>query len=213
MKLKFNKYSLSSITGLIAVIIFTVFAFTSLALYPVPYNPLYDWLSNLGNINFNPMGAYFFNWGCIIAGFIMIPFFAGLYVWKPKRNYSKILLLLGIGLGIFASLSLIMVGVFPETYIHKHMLAAAGVFGSLFIIIILVNLALFNDPKFVRGVAYFGFLAIIIDVSFKYILSADKNILSVFYPTTPVPGVEWAAVFASLGWVALLAINMIIKRV
>ena len=51
-------------------------------------------------------------------------------------NWSKILLLIGIILGIFASISLIGVGVFPETYIKLHVLAASGVFGSLFLIII-----------------------------------------------------------------------------
>ena len=213
MKLYVHGYSLSSITGLLAVLIFTVFTFTSLALYPLPYNPLYDWLSNLGNVNFNPLGAYFFNWGCILSGLILIPFFTGLYVWKPIETYSKILLILGMCLGIFASISLIMVGVFPETHITQHMLAAAGVFGLLFIIIIMVNLALFNNPKFVRLVAYYGLLAIIIDLSFKYMLTVNEGMLSVFNPTTPVPGLEWTSVFASLAWVGFLALNMAIKKV
>jgi hypothetical membrane protein len=213
MILKIRGYSLSSITGLLAVSIFTIFTFISVALYPATYNPLYDWLSNLGNINFNPIGAYFFNWGCILAGLTLIPFFAGLYSWNPRETYSKILLILGILLGIFASISLILVGIFPETHITQHMLAAAGVFGSLFIIIILVNLALFKNPKFIRSVAYYGFFAIIIDLSFKYMMSANKDILGIFNPTTPIPGFEWASVFASLAWVGFLALNMAIKKV
>ena len=213
MKFKIRGYSLSSITGILSVLIFTFFTLTSLALYPTPYNPLYDWLSNLGNIDLNPLGAYFFNWGCILAGISLIPFFAGLYVWKPRETYSKILLIMGILLGVFASISLIMVGIFPETHITQHMLAAAGVFGSLFIIIILVNLALFNNPKFIRLIAYYGFLAIIIDLGFKYMLTANKDILAAFNPTTPVPGLEWASVFASLAYVGFLALNMAIKKV
>jgi hypothetical protein len=213
MKIKVGEYSLSSITGLLSVVIFTVFTFTSLALYPTPYNPLYDWLSNLGNINFNPIGAYFFNWGCILAGLTLIPFFAGLYSWKPIQTYSKILLILGIFLGIFASISLIFVGIFPETHITQHMLAASGVFGSLFIIIILMNLALYKNPKFIHLVAYYGFFAIIINLSFKYMLSANKDILGVFNPTIPVPGFEWLSVFASLAYVGFLALNMVMKKV
>ena len=84
--LKFRNFSISSISGLIAFIIFTVFILTSFTLYPTHYNPLYDWLSNLGNINLNPMGAFFFNWGCIISGLILIPFFFGLYSWKPQKK-------------------------------------------------------------------------------------------------------------------------------
>jgi hypothetical protein len=92
IKLKFHNYSLNALAGIMAFFIFTIFTLTSFALYPVSYNPLYDWLSNLGNIHFNPIGAYFFNWGCIISGLILIPFFAGLYAWKPQEIWSKILL-------------------------------------------------------------------------------------------------------------------------
>ena len=213
MELKYHKYSLSSITGLVAVVVFTVFTFISLALYPVPYNPLYEWLSNLGNINLNPIGSYFFNWGCILTGLILIIFFAGLYNWKPIKTLSKIFLIIGMGLGILASISLIMVGVYPEIYIQQHLIAAAGVFILLFIIIIFLNMALFYNPKFIREVAYFGFLVIIIDLCFQYLLSVNKNILSNLNPTSPVPGLEWAAVFTSLAWVGILALNMIIKRI
>ena len=213
MELKYHRYSLSSITGLVAVVVFTIFTLISLALYPVPYNPFHDWLSNLGNINLNPIGSYFFNWGCILTGLILIIFFAGLYNWKPNKTLSKILLIIGMGLGIITSISLIMVGIYPETYIQQHLIAAAGVFILLFIIIIFLNLALFYNPKFIRGVAYFGFLVIIIDQSFLYLLSVNKNILSNLNPTSTVPGLEWAAVFTSLAWVGILALNMMIKRI
>ncbi len=197
MKLRIRNYSVSSITGLMAVIVFTVFTFTSLVLYPTPYNPLYSWLSNLGNIYLNPSGAIFFNLGCILSGIIMIPFFAGLYEWKPIKKLSKILLILGMLLGIYASISLIMVGIFPETHLQQHLLAAAGVFGSLFIIIILLSVALFNHPKFIRLIAYYGIIPIIIDIIFQFI-SKGNNLLANFQQTIPVPGFEWAAVFASI---------------
>ena len=212
MKLRIRNYSVSSITGLMAVIVFTVFTFTSLVLYPTPYNPLYAWLSNLGNIYLNPSGAIFFNLGCILSGIIMIPFFAGLYEWKPIKKLSKILLILGMLLGIYASVSLIMVGVFPETHLQQHLLAAAGVFGSLFIIIILLSVALFNHPKFIRLIAYYGIIPIIIDIIFLFI-SKGNNLLANFQQTIPVPGFEWAAVFASIAWVGFLAVNMLIKKV
>ena len=213
MELKYHTYSLSSITGLIAVVVFSVFTFISLALYPMPYNPLYDWVSNLGNINLNPVGSYFFNVGCIITGLLLIVFFGGLFTWNPNKTMSRILLILGMVLGIIASISLIMVGVYPETDIQQHLIAAASVFILLFIIIIFLNLALFNNPKFMRFVAYLGFLVIIIDLSFQYLLSVYRNILINLNPTLPVPGLEWAAVLTSLAWVGILALNMMIKRI
>lgn len=203
-----ENWSISSITGLSAVILFCVFTFTAAALFPGIVNPLYVWLSNLGNVDLNPSGAIFFNLGCMITGLILIPFFIGLYDWKPDKTWAKVILILGIILGIFASISLIMVGVFPETHIKQHVLAASGVFGSLFLIIILLSIALYNHPKFAHWVAYFGLIAVIIDLTFKYLLSQYKDILAVLNPTIPVPGIEWASVFASLAWVGFLAYIM-----
>lgn len=206
--MKFNNWPLSSITGLLAVLVFSVFTFTATALFPSVVNPLYVWLSNLGNVELNPQGAMFFNWGCIITGLILVPFFIGLYQWKMEKLWTKILLILGIVLGIFAAFSLIMVGVFPETHIKPHVMAASGVFGSLFLIIIILSIALFNHSKFPHWIAYFGIIAVVIDLAFKYILSQYKDILAVLNPTIPAPGMEWASVFASLAWVGLLAYIM-----
>ena len=213
MQLRYHGYSISSITGLAAFLIFTVFILISFILYPAHYNPLYDWLSNLGNINLNPSGAFFFNWGCIISGILLIPFFVGLYSWKAQRILSKSLLLLGMIIGIFASISFIMVGIYPETQVNLHVQAATAVFSSLFLVVIVIILALYKNPKFMSGVAFFGILVIVVDIAFQYIVVSNKNILTVYNPVTAVPGLEWACAFLSLGWVALLAINMIIKKV
>lgn len=213
MQLKYHNYSLSAITGIVAFIVFTISILVSVSLYPTYYNPLYEWLSNLGNINLNPSGAVFFNWGCIITGLILIPFFVGLYAWKPQKIWGRILLVLGMVIGIFASISLIMVGIYPETESTSHFIAATIVFSSLFLIIILINLALYENPKFIRVVAYFGILAIIVDITFQYMVASNKDILAVFNPTTPVPGLEWASTWLSLIWLALLALNMLIKKV
>ncbi len=209
------KWSLFNILGLLAVFVFTIFTFISVLLYPTPYNPLYDWLSNLGNINLNPFGALFFNWGCVMTGLILIPFIASLYRWNPPKKWSKIFLMMGIILGVFASISLIGVGVFPETRINLHVLAASGVFGSLLFIIIFLSIALFNHPKFSHLIAYWGVIAVLIDLSLVIILSLPKyeNVISVFHPTVPIPGIEWASVFSSLIWVGLLSFNMRRKKI
>jgi hypothetical protein len=212
MKLNVFNYPVSTVTGIIAVLVFTLLTFISVSLYPMPYNPLYDWLSNLGNSNLNPSGAFFFNFGCIISGLFLIPFFLGLYTWKPLQRINLILLISGILLGIYASISFIMVGIYPETHIQQHMMAATGVFGTLFIIIILISLALYRDPKFMHIIAFYGLTVIIIDLLFQYFLSIDKYLLGVFHPSTPVPGLEWTVVFSSMGWILLLAINMGLRK-
>ena len=212
MKLKKYEHPLRSITGLLAVLTFGVFTIISIFLFPVPYNPLYEWVSNLGNIYFNPTGSYFFNWGCILTGLILILFFGGLYIWKPRETWSKILLIVGMALGIISSVSLIMVGVYPEIYIHQHVIAATGVFGLLFIIIIVLNVALLKNPKFMRVVAYLGFLVVMIDLIFIYSIMAN-NISNNLHPMLPIPGLEWGAVVTSLIWIGLLSLNMLLKKV
>jgi len=204
-----GKWSLSSITGMAALLIYSGFTFTSVALYPAPYNPLYDWLSNLGNVNFNPVGAFFFNSGCILTGIILVPFFAGLYRWYEPIRWKKILLLAGQAVGIFAGVALIMVGVFPETQIASHMLAAGLMFKALFVAMVLLNLgALFTHPRFMRWVGYYGIVVVFIDLAFVSILLKYKDILGAFHTTVPVPGLEWAAVFSSLVWIGALSYNM-----
>jgi len=196
--------------GLLALVVFTIFTFISVALYPQPYSPLFDWLSNLGNAYLNHWGAVFFNWGCIITGIILIPFIMNFYRWDTGKISEKILLGATIVLGVFASISLIGVGIFPETHIHIHVLAATGVFELLFLIVILMSAAIFNHPKFMISVGFIGAVAVIIDLLFITFLSLPSyhDALASIHSTIPIPGLEWSAVFSSLIWLAALSFNM-----
>lgn len=203
-KLSFNIY------GMLALVVFTLFTLTAAALYPLHYNPLYDWLSNLGVEKLNHSGAMYFNLGCIITGLILIPFFITLRRWGHVQNWSKIILVLGIFLGIIASISLIGVGVFPVTNFQMHSITAFGVFNTLFFIILLLNLALFKHPKFINYVGYWGVIAAFITLTFQImlLLRQNKDIFATINTTVPLPGMEWAAIFSFLVWVALLSYNM-----
>lgn len=197
-----------NVLGMLALIVFTIFTLIAVALYPISYNPIYNWLSNLGNVNLDHTGAFFFNLGCFLTGFMLIPFFLTILRWNPTQKWNKLLLIMGILLGIIASISLIGIGVFPETNFHMHGLAASGVFNSLFLIIIFINLALFKHPKFMKIVAYWGVVAVLFTLSFEIMLLIRDNLLSMLHPTIPLPGMEWAAVFTSFIWMGLLSYNM-----
>lgn len=204
-----------SLLGILAFIVFTVLTVISLALYPGHYSIAFNWLSNLGNVYFNPAGAVFFNMACIITGIILIPFIIQYYRWDTGKIHDRILLGLAIIFGIFAAVSLIFVGVFPETHIYFHVMAATGVFEALFIAIILMIAAVFNHPKFMMRVALIGVLAVIIDLFFLTILSLPKyhHVLTTPNPTLPIPGLEWSAVFSSFIWLAALSYNMYKNRI
>jgi len=212
MKIPEQKWFLSPASGLAAFVIFTVCTLTAVALYPTPYNPLYDWLSNLGNVNFNPVGAYFFNGGCILTGIVLVSFFISLKSWYHDVTWNKVLVILGQAAGIFTGIALIGVGIFSETHIAEHMLAAGLLFKSLFILMIIFNIALFRHSVYMRALAYYGMLVIFIDLSFVWVLFRFRDILGQFTPTMPVPGLEWTAVFSSLAWIGALSWIMIKKR-
>ena len=209
-----SRYYWPDLLGILAFISFSVLTFTSLALYPGPYSIAFNWLSNLGNIDLNPQGAVYFNLACIITGVILIHFIIQFYRWDNGRMLERILLVLAILLGLFAAVSLIFVGVFPETHIHLHVMAATGVFEALFLSIILMTGAIFNHTKFMMGVALIGVLAVIMDLFFLTLLSLPKyhDVLATANPTFPIPGLEWAAVFLSLSWLAALSYNMYKSR-
>jgi hypothetical protein len=196
--------------GILALIVFSVLTFISLSLYPESYSIAFNWLSNLGNVDLNPQGAVYFNMACIITGIILIQFIIQFYRWDTGKFFERILLALAIILGIFASISLIFVGIFPENDIYFHVTAATGVFEALFLSIILMTGAIFNHPKFMISVAFIGVLAVIIDLFFLTILSLPKyhDALATPYTTLPIPGLEWSAVFSSLIWLAALSFNM-----
>jgi hypothetical protein len=206
---------LIDLLGIVALVVFTVFTSLSLASYPGSYSVAFNWLSNLGNVDFNPQGAVYFNLACIITGIILIQFIIQFYRWDTGKVLERILLVLAILLGLFASLSLIFVGVFPETQIHLHVTAATGVFEALFLVIILMTGAIFNHPKFMMSVALIGVLAVIIDLFFLTMLSLPKyhHALATPNPTLPIPGFEWATIFSSLIWLAALSYNMYKKRI
>lgn len=196
--------------GIAAFISFTIFTLTSLFLYPTPYNPLYEWLSNLGNYHLNPVGYIFFNMGCLITGLILIPFFINLRRSRPTSKYKMVLVYLVIVLGVIASLSLMGVGLFPETHIKMHLMAASGVFGTMFLIIILLTVAFYKQPEYKSILIYWGFVAVLTDLIFVVVLRLPQfqGALADFHPQMPIPGLEWASVYTSIIWVALLSYGM-----
>jgi hypothetical membrane protein len=83
------KWPLSSLSGAAVIVLYCVFTFSSWALYPTPYNPATNWLSDLGNSTYNPTGAILYNLGCIFTGIALFPFFIGMYKWYTTEKGEK----------------------------------------------------------------------------------------------------------------------------
>ena len=79
--MKPSKWPISCTAGIAEIILYCAFTFTSWALYPTPYNPIDNWLSDPGNSTGNPSGAIFYNASCVLTGIALFPFFGSLYKW------------------------------------------------------------------------------------------------------------------------------------
>jgi len=171
-----------------------VFTFSSWALYPTSYNPVDNWLSDLGNSSYNPSGAILYNVGCILTGIALFPFFGGLYRWYMNEKWRKASLIVKQIIGFLAAFSLIMIGVFSEGYGILYSLWSSIFFFLNLIVLVLLGVALFTHPKYMKPIAFYGFIVAAINMLFVLVY---RN-----------PMFEWFTVFTALGYVGLLVYNM-----
>jgi len=188
------KWPISCMSGIAVIVLYCTFTFTSLALYPKPYSPVANWLSDLGNSIFNPAGAVVYNMGCVLTGIALFPFFAGLYKWYTQEKWRKVSLIATQIVGFFAAFSLVMIGVFSEDVMEQHAFWSSVFFVLNLVVLILLGLSLFTHPSYIKPNAYYGFVV------------AGINLVFVLVYNTPL--FEWFTVFTALGYVGLLVYNM-----
>ena len=193
MNLNPRKWPLTTISGILVILLYCTFTLASWAFYPEPFSPWTNYLSRLGNFDHSPFGAYFYNLGCVLTGAALVPFFWGLNKWHSERRLGKILLISGQIVGVLSAIALILIGIFSEDQGSPHMTASSTFFVLNFIVLILVNAALLWHPKFLKVIAIYGFLINVLSLGFELAVGG--------------PLVEWFTVFGSLGFVALLSFN------
>ncbi|AEG17239.1 DUF998 domain-containing protein [Methanobacterium paludis] len=205
MNLNLLKKYMAHVLGLVSILIFLIFTSIAVACFPGNFTPVTNWLSDLGNPNFNPSGAIFFNTGCILAGTIFIPFFTGLYRWHTDKKWDNIILVSAQIVGFISAFAMIMVGIFPETDPKMHWIWSSILFITILIFLILINISLFDHPKFMRPIFYFGLLAVLVDLFFIVMFR--------IYTGLPAPLFEWLAAFFAIFWIAALTYNMLKLKV
>jgi hypothetical membrane protein len=164
------------------------------SLYPGPFSPNANWLSDLGDYSQNPRGAILYDVGVMITG-ILIALFALSYVaWRPAlRRRGRAILAVGIASGIAAGASLALTGLFPlPTPMH-------GLLGMSFQInmgdlIAFTTIPLLRHPRFLRPIAVVGLASVLADLNF-----------SVFNNT---PFFEWVDIGLFLVFAALMSFNL-----
>jgi hypothetical protein len=119
-------YTLSFISGMFIIVCYLAFALLAFACYPLPYSPLSNWLSDLGNASVNLSGALFYNIGiCATAGAVLL-FFLGLSQWKMANNRRQnLMLILTQGFGILGALAMLLSGLIPINFFALHSILSA----------------------------------------------------------------------------------------
>jgi hypothetical membrane protein len=181
------------IAGILVILFYCAFTFTSIVLFPRPVSPLNDWLSDLGNSSYNPQGAIFYNVGCVLTGLALLPFFAGFYHWYTDEKWRKSLIMITQAVGFIAAFALMMIGVFSEDAGAIHHLWSLVFFVFNLLVLILANVSLMTHRKFIRPIGYYGLVVAVINLLFVGL--AYTSIL------------EWFTVFTALGYVAFLSYN------
>lgn len=188
-----KRIPISVVSGIASAILYWSFVLFSFALYPGGFNPLINWMSDLGNITNNPQGAYFFNLGCMLAGISLFFFFVGLYEWYIGGKRNKIFTILTQCSGFVSAFSLFMIGLSPINYFQSHMFWAATFFTSSAFTTLFPSIALYKF-KFTRNTAKFGFFVSAVNIIFR------------FFVTIPI--FEWISVFLSFCFVLVIIFSM-----
>lgn len=191
---RLTSWPLATLSGILVIVLYCAFTFTSWIFYPDPFGPSTHYLSRLGNFNYSPFGAYLYNWGCILTGVALIPFFIGLKDWYNQgKSAARYVLIVGQLVGLMAAVALVMIGVFSEDLGEPHMTASSVFFELNFVTLILISFPLLLHPNFLKVIGLYG-LAI--------------NFLSLIFAIyVGGPLVEWFTVFGALVFVGLVSYN------
>lgn len=108
-------------SSMFAVVCYLGCALLAYARYPLPFSPLENWLSDLGNPDRNPAGALFYNSGIVATAAVLPLFFLGLARWKIATNRAQhLMLFLTQGFGMLGSLAMLLSGLYPINLLALH---------------------------------------------------------------------------------------------
>jgi hypothetical protein len=154
--------SISGITGLALYLVLSAVAFS---FYPSSFDPMNNWLSDLGNNLLNPGGAIFYRLAGILSGTALLVFFLTLAYWtKGQRKGIRVLFLLVRVLGLIASLSFIMTGIFSEDMMPMHSWFSITLYISFGTAIALTGITVSFSKILPRWFVAFCFLVWAVDI-------------------------------------------------
>lgn len=180
------------------------------------YSIFNHFISELGEVGVSKAAAVF-NTGLILGGLVFVPFIIGLCL-----TIGGLLAKIGMVVGILATLSCALVGVFPMNNMKAHYIVAVTYFRTGLVMVLLVSAAVFLQPA--RAVVFpkfsnlAGLLAFISYAGFLFLLRTPKHDeASPENALDPLKEVErpkfwretileWAVFFSTILWFFILAL-------
>ncbi|MFX0108762.1 MAG: DUF998 domain-containing protein [Candidatus Hodarchaeota archaeon] len=169
--------------------------------YGEPFSMFNHYVSELGQLGVSHL-AILFNGGLMLAGFFFTPFMIGLGLYL-ENAIGK---LAGL-VGVYSSISIILVGIFPMNYSAEHGFWAMSFFLSGLVMTALWAIAIIvqKQPKIPKSFSLGGFINVAIFAMFLYgpwegFTLATRPEFS--WRVT----LEWAIYFAIVGYLLSLAI-------
>jgi hypothetical protein len=195
------KWPLAVIAGILVWCTDLFFNLTAYLLWPTgDFSPLTNWYSDLGNSSTNtPLGAQVYNCGQVFQGLAIILFSGGLFVYYLGDKWKDGLLKVGQFGGFLLGFGLIMNGIISQDFEQAHQFWTRVLFLGIVLLEFLVNAALLKNPEFKKSIAYFGFIAGIINL-----LIIGGSTLSTFEPYF----IEYIAIYTAEIWLGLVIINI-----
>jgi len=182
--------------GCLVIGIYIAFTGVSIGMFPEPFSPMFNWMSDLGNVMYNPGGAIFFNLGCVLTSVVLVVFFMGYSYWNLMSRNKNLLLVTCKAFGFFDAFTLAMLGIFNENMVAMHDLFSVMFFYGNMGFMIVTSITLLFHSRSLKGVSLYGFLVAGVSMAFLVMPLAPRVI-------------EWVIVIASLGFVALMVVNTI----
>jgi hypothetical membrane protein len=156
------------ISSILIVICYLTFTFLARINYPLPYSPMTNWLSDLGNIGVSPSGARFYNAGIIVTGILLLTFYLTIFVWRLEHNkIQNLMVTLTQVFGVVGAASMIMSGLYPINLPAPHSFWSAALdiaIGSSFAFSVA---ALRYYPNTPRWVLVLGVITWLVDTLFS----------------------------------------------
>jgi len=159
------KKRISTISGILIVLVYSVFTLLALFRFKGSFSPIRNWLSDLGSQTLNPEGYLFYTVGIVLTGILLFFFFWGLFIWK-KPGYKKqnIMLLLANIFSSLGGISMVLSAIFPINIPDIHSVFSAALYILIGTGFVFTVVALAYHPKFPRWMLVLGILVAVEDM-------------------------------------------------